>query len=166
MREIILTVGLPASGKTTWVDEFLKKDPGYININRDDLRLMFQGRSRYSKFSKQREAMVSEAQINIAIDAVAHGKSVIISDTNLNSSTKTKWQKFANDNDLQFTLKHFTDVPLGVCLERDSKREFPVGASVIMGMFDRYQDTYWPKPEFDAGFLFQHHESDWYHRFA
>jgi len=145
MRELILTVGLPASGKTTWVNEFLKNNPNYFNINRDDLRLMFQGRARYNKFSKQREAMVSGAQLGIAIDAVAHDKSIIVSDTNLNPSTMKKWEKFADDNNLQFTLKQFTDVPLKTCIERDAKREFPVSAKVIMSMFDRYQDIYWPK---------------------
>lgn len=39
-------------------------------------------------------------------------------------------------------IKDFTDVPLDVCLERDSKRENPIGEDVIRGIFNKYQMLY------------------------
>lgn len=39
----------------------------------------------------------------------------------------------------------FLKVPHGVCIERDSKREHPVGQAVIMGMYYKYKDIYWPE---------------------
>jgi len=47
-------------------------------------------------------------------------------------------------------LKMFTDTGLDVCLDRDKKREFPVGQRVIMRMFKQHQDEYWPKPIYNA----------------
>ena len=39
-------------------------------------------------------------------------------------------------------IKDFTNVPLDVCLERDSKRENPIGEKVIRGIFNKYKDLY------------------------
>ncbi|TOL52987.1 hypothetical protein CGH95_24620, partial [Vibrio parahaemolyticus] len=35
---MILTIGCPGSGKSTWAREFIAKNPGFYNINRDDYR--------------------------------------------------------------------------------------------------------------------------------
>ena len=41
MKKIILTRGIPASGKSTWAKQEVLKDPEHsIRINRDDLRNM------------------------------------------------------------------------------------------------------------------------------
>lgn len=41
MKRIILTRGIPASGKSTWAKQEVLKDPEHsIRINRDDLRNM------------------------------------------------------------------------------------------------------------------------------
>ena len=150
-QEIILTIGLPASGKSYWADEFVQKNPEYVILNRDDLRVMLQSRKRYAKFSKWRETLVTNIQTQTAIDAIALGKSVIISDTNLNAEYRKKWVQVAKDNNVKYTLKMFTDTPLDVCLKRDAKREFPVGQRVIMRMFNQAQEEYWPKPAFIDG---------------
>ena len=39
-------------------------------------------------------------------------------------------------------IKDFTNVPLDVCIERDSKRENPLGEKVIRGIFNKYQTMY------------------------
>lgn len=39
-------------------------------------------------------------------------------------------------------IKDFTNVPLDVCLERDSKRENPIGEDVIRGIFNKYKELY------------------------
>jgi predicted kinase len=41
MLKVILTVGIPCSGKSTWSKSEVQKDPtGTVRINRDDLRIM------------------------------------------------------------------------------------------------------------------------------
>lgn len=39
-------------------------------------------------------------------------------------------------------IKDFTNVPLDVYLERDSKRENPIGEKVIRGIFNKYKESY------------------------
>jgi len=155
MQELILTIGLPASGKSTWANHEIQCRPDFVNVNRDDIRLMLQGRARYNKFSKWREALVSEIQTATAKQALLAGKSVIISDTNLNPKFRSEWKIFANNfsvnySKVEYKEQLFTDTHVGVCLERDKLREFPVGQNVIVGMFEKYQDIYWPKPEYDV----------------
>jgi predicted kinase len=146
-QHLTLTIGLPASGKTTWAVEQLKKDPDLINLNRDDLRIMLQGRDRYAKFTKFREDLVTDMMMRAAEDALKAGKSVVISDTNLDPNRNVNWLKLAQSCGVTYYEKNFTDVPYGVCIERDRMREFPVGQRVIEGMFNRYRDVWWPAPE-------------------
>ena len=39
----ILTIGVSASGKTTWAEQFVKENEWWVNINRDDIRFTILG---------------------------------------------------------------------------------------------------------------------------
>ena len=150
MQELVITVGLPASGKTTWVDQWIIHHADYINVNRDDIRLSMQGRSRYKKFTKQREKIVTEIAHASVVSAIAAGKSVIISDTNLNPGRNKVWKEFAEDRGIHYREELFTDIYLGECLDRDARREFPVGQRVITGMFEKGRGVWFPEvPVYD-----------------
>ena len=150
MQEVIVTVGLPASGKTTWTNQFIDNHPDYININRDDIRLMMQGRKRYAKFSKWREDVVTETMLATARSAISNGKSIIISDTNLNPGRNEAWKKFAKDRNVTYREQLFTDIHYGECIDRDARREFPVGQRVIERMFESGRGVWFPeKPVYD-----------------
>jgi|SaaInlStandDraft_4_1057021.scaffolds.fasta_scaffold38035_2 predicted kinase len=136
MTRVIVTTGLPASGKTTWVNEYVKKHPEFRNINRDNIREMLFGKPY--KFSKQREKDVTRTQLLIAQRAIDDGNSVVISDTNLNPKTFNKWKKFAADNAIEFNVQSFNHVSAKTCIERDLVRPNSVGEKVIMGMYSRY----------------------------
>jgi len=149
-QEVVLTVGLPASGKTTWANQKIIVDPNYININRDDIRLMMQGRKRYNKFSKWREKVVSYTAIMMAQEALSQGKSIIISDTNLNPGRNKNWEGIANEYNATYREELFTDIHYGECLDRDARREFPVGQRVITRMFESGRGIWFPeKPVYD-----------------
>lgn len=45
-------------------------------------------------------------------------------------------------NQYEIEFKDFTNVPLNVCIERDSKRENPLGEKVIRDIFNKYQTRY------------------------
>ena len=144
-QELVVTVGLPASGKTTWTNELIAKDPNYVNMNRDDVRLMMQGRGRYAKFSKWRENTVTEIMRHGVIAALQNGKSVIVSDTNLNPGLNRNWKDLADDMNVSYREKLFTDITVGECIQRDARRDHPVGSKVIMGMYDRGRQHWWPE---------------------
>ena len=68
MKEVILTVGCPGSGKTTWAKEYARKNSGVI-FNRDDMRLSmfgFDARNEY-KYTKAREKSVTSSQFASAL---------------------------------------------------------------------------------------------------
>lgn len=149
-QEVVVTIGLPASGKTTETEKFIDAHPEYVNINRDDIRLMMQGRKRYNKFSKWREKVVTYTVIMMAQEALSQGKSIIISDTNLNPMRNKNWEGIANDYNAEYREWLFTDIHYGECIDRDARREFPVGQRVIERMFESGRGVWFPeKPVYD-----------------
>ena len=49
--KLIMTKGLPASGKSTWAKQYLDDNPGTKRVNKDDLRAMLDN----GKWSKRNE---------------------------------------------------------------------------------------------------------------
>ena len=150
-QQIILTRGVPASGKTTWALQYIKNNPQYVNVNRDDLRAsMFPthyNRDTY-KPSKSRESAVTKAQLDITTAAIDSGKSVIVSDTNINPNSVANWQgqvdwyrQLGYDVDLE--IKNF-DCDLDVALERNALRDGGVPPSVVYRMYREYNEQVHP----------------------
>ena len=75
---------------------------------------------------------------------------IIIDDMNLNPRAIDYIIKAVNlfnkvlksKNKYKIEFKDFTNVPLNVCIERDSKRENPLGEKVIRDIFNKYQTRY------------------------
>ena len=148
MKRIILTRGIPASGKSTWAKQEVLKDPEHsVRINRDDLRNMC---GKY--WVPTREHYIEACKGLILISAMSFQfDTIIIDGMNLNpkESGKLKGEIAMVNNTFKsgqdkyvVEVKDFTDVPLDVCLERDSKRENPIGEDVIRGIFNKYQMLY------------------------
>lgn|SRR5574343_443674 len=135
MITLVCTLGIPGSGKTTWAKEFLKENPEWVRVNRDDIRDMF---SENYKFSKSIEDIITKAQLAIISDLLKSGINVICDDTNLNPNTQKKFQELCSSIGVNYKIQDFRSVPLSVCIERDSKRKRPVGATVIGHFFAKY----------------------------
>jgi len=111
-QEIILTIGPPASGKTTWARSFANSNGGYINICRDDIRVDIGSRyniAPHSKgeWTKDHEKKCSEMQSEQVINALRNGLSVIVSDTNLDESTRTRFHQIVNNFSANIRYVHF-----------------------------------------------------------
>ena len=148
MKRIILTRGIPASGKSTWAKQEVLKDPEHsIRINRDDLRNMC---GKY--WVPAREKYITACKGTLLINAINFKfDTIIIDGMNLNPKENGYLKgmvSMMNDTIKEgqdkyiIEVKDFTDVPLDVCLERDSKRENPIGEDVIRGIFNKYQMLY------------------------
>lgn len=124
----IVIQGLSGSGKTTWTEKFVAEHSGWVNVNRDDIRLALYGRERMYKGDENR---VSKVQKKLIQNAGQSGQNVIISDTNLNKTHLASLLEFLESQGFSVTFKSFLDVPVEECIRRDSLREFPVGARVI-----------------------------------
>jgi predicted kinase len=134
VTRLLITRGLPASGKTTFAR---KLQPGVVRVNRDDLRRMLHGRRLLNQWA---EGQVTAAQ-RAMVEALLRAHSdVIVDDTNLRPRTVRDWAELAAKFHASFEVHDFTDVPLAECLRRDAARpeEDQVGERGIRGMFDRY----------------------------
>jgi len=126
--------GLPSSGKSTHARSLVEKDPiKYVRISKDDLRKMFHD----GKWSKAKEKMIQAFEFSIAQAALESGRIPIIDSTNFNPYHEERYRSLAEFHGADFEIKEF-DTPLDVCIDRDSKRENPVGVKVIMQMYNQY----------------------------
>ena len=130
MSKLILTVGLPASGKSSWAKT--QQSDTIKVITKDDLRHLF-------KESKKREKEVLNYRNELTVKYLSEGKDVICADTNLNVIHKIKAESFKEQfSGLIVEIKDFTDVPLEECIRRDNARANGLGESFIIGMYDKY----------------------------
>ena len=135
MTKLVITRGLPASGKSTWARAWVKEDPLHrAEVNRDHLRLMMHG--GYAK---------AEVQVNVARDAMirdllAQNVSVVCSDTNLPQRVARELASIGRRARAEVEVIDLTDIPLEVCLERNAGRtgHEHVPIARIREMHERY----------------------------
>lgn len=128
MWKIILCVGLPASWKTSRANEQVKASGWKTKrVNKDDLRAMIDA----WQFSKPNESHIIEARNMLVEYRFEEGFDVIVDDTNLNLDHH---KYFLGKYGKVVEIKSFLDITPAECIERDSKRENPVGQKVIEGM--------------------------------
>lgn len=141
-KEVIITRGLPASGKSFWARQQQELYPGkYKVVCKDDLRSMMDD----GRYTSKNESFIIKVRNDLILKFLDAGYSVIVSDTNLNPSHELDIRKLVDDK-VQVKIQDFTNVPLEVCIERDLKRMASVGESVIRSMYMKFLHEY---PKFD-----------------
>lgn len=144
MIDIILTTGLPGSGKSTWAKKHAEQFNGDVVLtSRDDIRAML-GIGPIG--NKAQEELVSKVQDDIIVRVINEGKGLVVHDTNLNARSATRIKKLF-DGEVKFGVADFTDVPVDVCIERDAQRPNPVGETVIRTMAKQLQKQWRLTPE-------------------
>lgn len=144
---LILTRGLPGSGKSTWARQVVLDHPAkYVRVNKDELRDMLHA----GKYSKGNEAIVLRVRDAIVIDALKHGYNVIVDDTNFAPKHLERMNEIARElrggghgTQVEVTIQDFTSVSIETCIDRDLKRPRSVGEAVIRKMWREYLA---PKP--------------------
>lgn len=128
---VILTTGLPGSGKSTWAKQEQVKTPdSTVLTSRDDIRKML---GCFPVGTKEQENLVSSIQDAVIVKAVNNGYDVIVHDTNLNQKSPKRIMRLF-DGDVRFEVADFTDIPVEECLRRDALRDESVGPAVIKQM--------------------------------
>jgi predicted kinase len=80
-----MTLGLPASGKSTWAKEQVAKSGGQMKrVNKDDMRNMIDG----GKYSRGNEKSILAIRDLIIEHYLSVGISVVVDDTNLHPKHK------------------------------------------------------------------------------
>ena len=138
--KLILTKGLPASGKTTWAKTYLQAHPKTANLCKDDLRLQLPD-------SQEREDRVVKVRDLLTEHYLSEGYSVIWSDTNLNPIHTQRAAELTKPHQAQLIIQDFTHVALTECIRRDLLRLHPVGQEVIHQMYQDYLASPSPKLE-------------------
>ena len=139
MSKLIITRGLPASGKSTWAKQWVLEDPEHrVRINQDDIRLML---GKY--WVPSREKLVQEIQFNAIIEALNREFDVVIDNTNLNNKVLDQFNRLIKTfEDYEIEYKDFFDTPLSVCIERDKNRDLQVTEKGIRSFYNNYKDKY------------------------
>lgn len=133
--KLIMTKGLPASGKSTWAKSEVVKSKGQTKrINKDDLRGMIDAGS----WSKSNEKYILQVRDKLIQHYLSNGFSVIVDDTNLAPKHETALAEIAQGFQINFEVKSFLDVPLKTCIVRDLKRDKSVGERVIRNMYNQF----------------------------
>lgn len=121
MSTVIVTRGLPGSGKSTWAKAWVAEDPeNRVRVNRDDIRFMLFG--KYWGVDEDMVSAVEEATVRRALKA---GKDIVIDATHLKAAYVKKWARIH-----PVEVKEFV-VDVEVAVERDRTRDRVVGAEVI-----------------------------------
>lgn len=134
MARLLITCGLPGSGKTTFARTL---QPLVTRVSRDDLRRMLHGRIMLTAWAEQQ---VTAIERGIVETLLRRGADVIVDDTNLRPGLVRGWSELASACGAEVEVHDFTDVPLDECIRRDAARsaDVRVGADAIRRMHDRY----------------------------
>ena len=141
MPTLYMTIGLPASGKTSWAKQKLADNPGaYKRVNKDDLRAMIDG----GKWSRDNEKFVLSIRNQLVLSALAAGKHVIVDDTNLATKHEQELRDLAKSAMAGFEIVDFRHVTVDECIARDQKRSNYVGEKVIRSMYKQFYGSVVP----------------------
>jgi len=154
MPKVIITVGLPASGKSTWSREQVAKSHGKIKrVNKDDLRALLDA----GTWSRDREKFVLKIRDAVIRESMVQGLDIIVDDTNLApkhinhiKQMVEQWNKEHETVDYPageggagalYTVEvndSFLEVPYKTCVKRDLARPNSVGEKVIRQMYIQF----------------------------
>jgi predicted kinase len=149
----IITVGVSASGKTTWARKFQKEnlDDRWFILSRDDIRYhILDEKSLIDDYSMEGipwknwnwkwEKEVTERFWRNALFIFAHHRPLIIADTNLNSARlKDMIERLKEIGYTDIELKYFPITFEEACA-RDARRPNGVGVSVIAKQIDQWNE--------------------------
>lgn len=136
MTSLVITRGLPASGKTTFARAWLAHDPANrARVNRDDLRAMLFDAPDYGW---EQEKLVTQAQRDLVRTLLKAGRDVVCDDTNLRPKYVREWRRFATAHGAEFDWIAFPiDVEEAIARD-DTRGQQRVGTEVIRRMAEKY----------------------------
>jgi predicted kinase len=136
-KKIILTIAIPAAGKTTWRKKFLRENPNYVCVSRDEYRLMLRN-AQTCEFKM--EQYITELVEDAIVRAIKNKFNVIVDQTNVNLKWLKPLVEFCEKlADVEFKI---FDVGLEECIRRDNNREMKVGEEVIRRMYKNYLELF------------------------
>lgn len=146
MKKLVITKGLPASGKSTWAKEQVKGKKDWVRINNDDLQMMLYGEA----FAAGRGDFLDKVRRELVDKMIAWEMNIIVDNTNLHPKQEIYYRSVVEERNFlvqngaiagegyELVVKDFTNVPPTECIERNKKRPNPVPDKVIWEMYNSY----------------------------
>lgn len=135
-----MLVGLPGSGKTHYVNKYLKKENTTI-LSSDEIRKVLFG----SEEAQWGNSAVFDAMNRAAIENLKQGRDVIYDATNINSKRRMallEQIKKEVKEDI-FFMAIILATPYEICVERQQQRERKVPEKVINRMIKNFEVPYY-----------------------
>ena len=136
-----MLVGIPGSGKTTYVKEYARTHDNTIHLSSDLIRAELYG----DESVQGNPAEVFSLMQKRAVEALKGDKSVLYDATNM--TRKDRAGIIAACPRYAQVEAHVIWAPIETCIERDANRDRTVGRAVIDKMLKRFQAPY-----YDEGF--------------
>ncbi len=131
-KALVILVGPPASGKSTWGEKFAQKN-NIKKISTDEIRAEIG--------SGEADQSVSAAAFGLARQRVSAelsaGRSVIIDATSVNKKARKDWINLARGHGAYVIAVAF-EVPRDELLKRDAQRPRHVGPEIIDRFLNKY----------------------------
>lgn len=123
--QMLIFIGIPASGKTSFYNRFYKN--GYKHINLDTLKTRYQENLAINEYLKNNE--------NIVID-----------NTNITKEERQKYISAGKENNYKIMGYYFKS-SINECIERNEKRKNKIPRTAVANKFNHLEI-----PSFDEGF--------------
>lgn len=136
MSQLILTRGIPASGKTTYAKVWVTNAPNRVRVNRDDIRFQLYGVYFGPPIDEDVVTRVQRAMINAALSL---GNDVIVDDTNLNDKFLKRLVGVGHRAQAEVKIMDF-EIDLKEALRRNAARERQVPEDVIRKFHDKFSN--------------------------
>ncbi len=135
---VVLSIGLPGSGKSTWF-----KRHNILPLSSDMVRILL-----FDDVTEQRyqDLVFSTLRTMLRARLLARRQSNYLDATNLSPHERRSWIKLAHDFGYEAQAVFF-DVPPEVCIERNRRRERNVPEDVMLRMASKLRP-----PKFEEGF--------------
>ena len=132
MSKLLILVGAPGSGKSTFARYFLRTEDNWIRVNRDDFRLMQFGDSLMIPFYEERISKMVEASV---LTLLKSDTNVIIDATNtLLRTIQDMIHTYTEYADISFKV---FDLPVDELVKRCDKRYEETGKFISKSVVER-----------------------------
>ncbi|MCA1799720.1 MAG: AAA family ATPase [Actinobacteria bacterium] len=146
---VYVTVGLPASGKSTWACQ-VAEQTGAMRWNNDEFSYMASGIPGPGSFGRVSVNFLQEMMSSFIREATAAGRDVIVDNTNLHPMSIPRIESSIAVDKYELRVVTF-EVPVAECVRRDAARTPGVGKEVILSMYHKYREHH-PWMECEEGF--------------
>lgn len=144
MAKLILTRGVPASGKSTWAKNWVAEDPkNRLRVNRDNIRWTLGIKTGVGDYEQEKE--VSHWEREMVRRGLQTGKDVVVDATNLRAKYVKEWMWLASDENVEVEFKDFPISYVEARLRdaiREGEGERAVGVEVTKMFFDKFVDKH------------------------